>query len=508
MTDKEIKRELSLHLKDEGYIPLLQGLRKAVTPILSNNILPHFTDHSVSHSDRLVEIINKLLSPIPESKKLSNQELLILFASCYLHDIGMQYENAGQTITIEELNLRQEWLELAESTRRDYLRDYHHKISAEFVMMLGPNHVSPISYNLPPDMKPEYIAALCEAHGVSVEDSRYKELIDSVPDIRMPLLSALLRAADILDESCNRMSIEKLNTLLLDIESKKHWWRHYYTEAISFDAKKMQITVHFDFPQKKRAEYENIVPHLQLPLIKSEFSNHNAVFNEFQLNWSITYDVLPKIYTSVKCLPDEVLAEMLKELHFRKSKEAEEKQLMVLNSFAEAKPYIQRRIDGLKAKKEELDSNKYLLELWDIAKYMKGIGSIRSSWKILWSDFSKDMQSLSIERQIEVGTWLAETMLEDGLVRDAVDVINRISGLANELEDIDRLTNFLKTKLKAMVFGFHWDEAKETFISLYLKTSDPVEKQKISADMSEWYFLNGESIDISDLLRNKEDSQC
>jgi hypothetical protein len=504
MTDEKLKEELLRHLEEE-YVLLLQGLRKAVLPVLANNILPHFTDHSVSHSDRLVEIINKLISPIPEQKKLNNQELLILFASCYLHDIGMQYENAGNLQTISKLNLGQKWEELTESTRRGYLRTHHHKISAEFVMMLGPDSASPVNYKLPPEMKPEYIAALCEAHCVSVKSTRYQELLDTVPDIRMPLLSALLRVADILDESCRRVSIEKFNTLLLDVESKKHWWRHYYTEDISFDVKKMEIAFHFDFPKEKKEEYKTIIPYLQLPWVQSEFSNHNSVFNESQLNWSVTWTLTDKQYTTVKSMPEDILVEMLKELHFRKSKEAEEKQLMALNSFAESRPYIQRRVNELKTHK---DSNGYLLELWDMAKHMKEIGGVRSAWNILRFEYSKNLQSLPKKKQIEVGVWLAETMLEDGVIRDAVDIIINSSGAIGELEDINTLRNFLKTKLKVMVSGFHWDEAKEAFISLYQKTSDPVEQQKLLADMSEWNFLAGEFTDVTDLLRDKEGYQC
>lgn len=501
MTDNEIKNELFLHLKSKNYILLLQGLRKAVTPTLSNGMFPHFTDHSVEHSDRLVEIINKLIEPISEQKKLTDQELLILFASCYLHDIGMQYENAGSTQTIAKLDLKQKWDELTENTRREYLRKYHHEISADFVMMISHGQSSPINHTLPPDMKPEYIAALCEAHCVSVKRPRYQELLDSTPGIRMPLLSALLRIADILDESCRRVTIEKFKTLLLDDESQKHWWRHYYTEDISYDIRKMKITFHFDFPKEKKKEYKSIIPYLQLPWVQSEFSNHNDVLNEAQLNWSLKWTLTEKPYKTVESMPESILVEMLKELHIIKGKESEEKQLMALNSFAESRPYIQRQIDALQQNEK---SDEYLLKLWMLAKDMKEIGGVRSAWNILKSDFNKNMQSLSRKKQAEVGTWLAETMLQDGAIRDATDIIISISGSIDDLEDISLLRSFLKTKLKVMVSGYHWDEAKETFTSLYQKISDNTEKQIIIADMYEWAFLYGELINIDDLLSGKE----
>ncbi|HEG44304.1 MAG TPA: hypothetical protein ENH94_09670 [Phycisphaerales bacterium] len=502
-----IEKELSVNLTEKEYVINLLALRKEILPVLSNNILPHFTDHSVSHSDRLVTIINELLSPIPNSKKLSGQELLILFASCYLHDIGMQYENAGETRTIKELHLEQEWNELAEKTRRDYLRDQHHKISADFVIMLSPNGNSPINYKLPNEMRPDYIAALCEAHGISVEELRYQELLESIPAIRMPLLSAILRLADILDESSRRICLQKFKTLLPDIKSKTHWWRHYYTEDIAFDNNKKKISLIFDFPTERIYEYEKIVPQLQLPWIYLEFNKHNAILNELQMNWSVTSEVKHKPYTTAECMPEEVLSEMLKELHFRKSKEAEEKQLMVLNSFTEARPYIQKRINALKGKKEKLDTNTYLLELWDIAKYMKEIGSKRSSWNILMSDFNS-MQSLPKRTQIEIGIWLADTILEDGFAHRAVDVINRISGLANEIEDVEVLIKVLKIKLKVLISAFHWDEAKKTFLLLFLKTTDSDKKENLLAEMSEWCFLNGEFVDVSVLPCDVEGSQC
>ncbi len=59
-----------------------------------------------------------------------------------------------------------------------------------------------------------------------------------------------------------------------------------------------------------------------------------------------------------------------------------------------------------------------------------------------------------------------------------------------------------------MVSDFHWDEAKKAFVSLYQKTFDPFEKQKILADMNEWMFLSGESFNINDLLNDKESCQC
>src|SRR6266849_2855433 len=86
------------HVKDEGIRSRLINLRQSVAPILANNLLHHFTDHSVEHSDSLARYVDALILPLQATaEKLSEDELLILYAACYLHDIGMQYEKAYET---------------------------------------------------------------------------------------------------------------------------------------------------------------------------------------------------------------------------------------------------------------------------------------------------------------------------------------------------------------------------------------------------------------------------
>src|SRR5687768_14069827 len=86
------------HITDSAIEARLTELRERVAPILANNLLPHFTDHSVAHSDSLVRIVDQLIQPLQQSaQRLTQDELQILYSACYLHDIGMQYENADKT---------------------------------------------------------------------------------------------------------------------------------------------------------------------------------------------------------------------------------------------------------------------------------------------------------------------------------------------------------------------------------------------------------------------------
>ncbi len=100
------------YLTSETTRAAIIGLRHAVTPILANNILNHFTDHSVTHCDHVCDIVDSLIAPIQGTdKRLSEAELVVLYGSCYTHDLGMQYENAGSTNVIASLGRLQRWEE-------------------------------------------------------------------------------------------------------------------------------------------------------------------------------------------------------------------------------------------------------------------------------------------------------------------------------------------------------------------------------------------------------------
>jgi HD-GYP domain-containing protein (c-di-GMP phosphodiesterase class II) len=94
------------HISDASH---LVHLRSKVAPILSNRILTHFTDHSVTHSDNLARYVDELVESLQSTPEaLTDQEVTVLYAACYLHDIGMHYENAGDTDAIKRLALSQD----------------------------------------------------------------------------------------------------------------------------------------------------------------------------------------------------------------------------------------------------------------------------------------------------------------------------------------------------------------------------------------------------------------
>lgn len=201
------------HLANDTFRAMLTVLRERTAPILANNLLPHFTDHSVAHSDSVARLVDDLIES--GTTTLTDQELVILYSACYLHDIGMQFERAGETEVISSLNLLPAWDRQSISNKRDLLRAHHHRISAELVRKSVNSATPPIGIQLKSAYSPSYIACLCHAHCIPTDTSEYAELFPDGP-VRLGLLSAILRLADILDESRRRATREKARTLELN----------------------------------------------------------------------------------------------------------------------------------------------------------------------------------------------------------------------------------------------------------------------------------------------------
>src|ERR1700678_4339998 len=113
----------------------IAGLRTAVTDLLAGNYLPSFTDHSVAHSDRLCDLIDRLTEPLEQ--QLSEKEAFILYSAAYLHDAGLQHQRAGETEVVRAtLAARfpgRVWDDLDIETRRSIVREQHHRISGEMI---------------------------------------------------------------------------------------------------------------------------------------------------------------------------------------------------------------------------------------------------------------------------------------------------------------------------------------------------------------------------------------
>lgn len=478
-----------------GHASHLEVLRSAVAPILSNRILTNFTDHSVTHSDSVARLIDELIEPLQAGRyTLSEQELTILYASCYLHDIGMHYENAGGTEIIRSLNLARPWRELPESERRDLLRKYHHKISAEMIMDSVRAQNPIVGLQMTNQYYPEHVAALSEAHNISVESERYRELTTDIGNIRMGLLSGLLRIADILDESRRRATLEQARTLQLDLTSQTHWWRHYYTADIKIDQNQRLVTIWFDFPRERYSEYNSVVPQLQMPWIESEFNRHTSIFHQYEIGWSVAHVSPIKPYSSAAIMPDSVLSEMWKQITLQRKLEDDERRNETLQHFRQSMPYFDRRIGELEAKKGTISPGEYLIEAAQIANDLWDMGSRRGASQLLSEAYKDDaVAMLSPLERLKIGLQLATMFNEDEDSRRALGILQELKQTSDDLSNNEEIKFIFWHKYAQTLKNMcGYGEAVQAYAQAIELAPHDMASQELRAQLAELHLLFGE----------------
>lgn len=488
------------HLHDSTKKAALVTMRKAVAPILGNNLLPHFTDHSVLHSDSLTRLADKFIEPLQATTHLLNErELTVLYGACYLHDIGLQYERAGTTQVMQavlrdtSMGCGQRWDEFSDDTKRKLLRKYHGQIASEMICGSVRAAEPPVGIQLTDEFAPAFIAAVVEAHTLAVDCIRYRELTKDGADMRVALLSGIFRVVDILDVSRRRAKPEKAHTLDLDITAQTHWWRHYYTEDITFDQLSRTILIWFDFPTARAEEYAMIVPELQVPAIKDELAHHQAVFNRYGVAWNLEPRTDPKATSTAEEMPDDVWRAMLKELHQRREREQEQRRQIVLLGFRAASPYIYHRLDELDDAKGAMVPADYVRKRYQLAVDMWESGGKRSAWMLFCGLFDRDGSALSPNERLEIGLGLASMMLRDDAGDHAVRVTQAILGLAENMPDSQaNKFKFWELHAECLVEVCAYPEAVDALNRAIILAPNDDLKARLEALLAEVHCLQGE----------------
>lgn len=186
---------MSEELRAECSAAGMQDLSDAVPRIIAyvqnwwtTPYLPWFTDHGASHSARVAGYALKLseVPNLPANLELTTLERFILWASAWLHDLGMQSVSEGQ---------------LGELDTNDYarIRHEHPAKSADEILSHG------FDIGLPPDDRPlfQIIAYVARAHGTNFYSDSVSFLKGYTmvrnESVRGPLLAAILLMADELD---------------------------------------------------------------------------------------------------------------------------------------------------------------------------------------------------------------------------------------------------------------------------------------------------------------------
>lgn len=302
---------LKEYLGDYRYGQII-GIRQKVEDALSNNIPPNFTDHSARHCDRVIDIIGKLVEDNLSShspKSLNREELIVLALSVLFHDLGMHLPNShGFTkpitdFTIDDYNkMRRDHGEVSGAVVRD-IAD-----GTDKVLQLGSldddiNHLLPT------------VAFLCERHQSSSE-YRPEEIVRIGPkELRVGLLTSLLRLSDELDCDYRRVDMNKLNQYGIPITSVFHWLNCSYVDSVTI--KGGVISIQASYHSSLTGPEANYLSQLLIDKISSEYRKAENVLwdNNIKLRMPTKVDRTGTDFSSHKLpLPTELLDKLRENL--------------------------------------------------------------------------------------------------------------------------------------------------------------------------------------------------
>jgi len=231
------------------------NIRRVMESIWANDaprIVQNYTDHGEEHSVRVAEFVEKLLQ-VNLDAKFSQQEIYLLLAGIYLHDIGMQCDVAKYPEIkekAESLGAKFEEAFTAKTTNgysleeQKEIRKNHHFLSSAWIEYLYEKNdpvlsqgIKSIPYDLVDDLMD-----VCKFHSkLPINDC--SDFFDGYPDSRKKMVASLLRFADELDISSTRVNIETVKIFCINPENSVYWWLHNYTKINFVGIRKVLLKV-------------------------------------------------------------------------------------------------------------------------------------------------------------------------------------------------------------------------------------------------------------------------
>ncbi len=260
---------LMLYLRNKSvvYHGKTLELREVIEGWLSYipNTFPHYTRHTIRHSDEIIRQISKLLfqdeDPNQPVLGLTAIEVYVLVAAAYLHDAGMVSSNK-EKIEILQTDEWKSWVsdanggakrwidiqklrdgaEPSDNIVRNYLADLETRfLIAEFIRrvhhlrarsVIEQHQAMLARFAFDDAVLQRSIADVCVAHGLRTHELEDQERFPDRRDIRgeavnLRLMAILLRLGDLLDMSADRACPLLLNAACpLPADSPAHWTQY------------------------------------------------------------------------------------------------------------------------------------------------------------------------------------------------------------------------------------------------------------------------------------------
>ncbi len=252
---------------------------------------PHYTRHTIPHSDEIIHQISKLLFKEDESEeystRLSPVEAYILVTSAYLHDVGMVVSDSEKARILDSPDWQtwvsgeggggKRWEEVqrfrsssqpADQNVRNFLADREVRfLVAEFIRrshqrravdVLTQHQAAFARFAFDDPILLRTIADVCFAHGLrpyELQDpERYPQRRDVLGEpANVRFLAVLLRLGDLLDMSSDRACPLLLNAACpLPADSLAHWTEHQRITHRLTAPDRIELTAECDTQEEHR----------------------------------------------------------------------------------------------------------------------------------------------------------------------------------------------------------------------------------------------------------------
>lgn len=276
--------EKELKNKNSNLWSSLVRIIDAAIQIWRETKLRWYTDHGIAHSERVIQNIEKIIEPL--RNELTGEELYILLAACYLHDIGMQkidIPGKNGPPSLEDV---------------EYIRKEHPKRSAELIR----ENVVTLDgdKSFPLHITTDFIGAIMtivEAHGTEYFSKCVERLTNNPPkpnneNIRGPFLAALLMIGDELDlhETRSNQCFDPIRSKFENFtaESLLHIYKHHYITNVDLEwlgGAGHQIFIRFEFPEDA-FDYDEDITEWVVNKLQVQCHTTEKIFEEQELSWA------------------------------------------------------------------------------------------------------------------------------------------------------------------------------------------------------------------------------
>jgi hypothetical protein len=205
-------KELNLYknIKSDNYKKSVQNvIEKIAKSSITLEIAQQFNEytlHDIHHFNQVATNASK----ISKTQSLSEDESYILLCACYCHDLGMSY--TGAQINQAQYN-------------KNIIRKFHATYSKTLIQTEFVDQIEDETHR-------DIIGIVSEGHGRWDWENK---IFDDQEEIRVRLLVFILSFADVLDlrserrSPLNIKSADEFIKLELNLISKAHWLKHYYS---------------------------------------------------------------------------------------------------------------------------------------------------------------------------------------------------------------------------------------------------------------------------------------